>query len=79
VTLRQQEAGRELVVVTRRPHRDGECLGAEPELERLLHRDLLAAFVREHSSRQVQRVHRANGAELVGSFHDARSIRTAVL
>jgi hypothetical protein len=37
--LREAEAERELLVVARRAHRHRDRLAADPDLERLLHRD----------------------------------------
>ena len=41
-SLGEAEAERELLVVARGPHRDGDRLAADPDLERLLDGDLVA-------------------------------------
>ena len=43
--LAMQKAERELLVVTRRPHRHGERLAADADLERFLDRDTVADSV----------------------------------
>ena len=70
--LREAEPERELLVVPRRPHRDGDRLAADADLERLLDRDDVALASSRREPQRVdaaRRVRRRLGSPLTRSAY----------